>query len=135
MTRSILHRIPVLAAALAILAACSESLLPEARLRGSYELVRFDGAPLPVLLGSRVLVVPVAAATAYELLRLAARNPERGAARALLGPGLALQALTTDEPDDDQLDVALVALHAALQPVPVVVGAESAVQVAPAATS
>lgn len=75
------------------------------------------GAPaLPILLGSRALVVPLAAAVAYEAFRVAAEHPERAAARALLGPGLALQALTTDEPSDEQLEVALVALEAALRP-------------------
>ena len=71
----------------------------------------------PVVIGaSRVALVPVVAAIAFEVLRAAAANPTRAMARALLRPGLALQSLTTAEPDDEQLAVALAALTAALAP-------------------
>jgi uncharacterized protein YqhQ len=70
--------------------------------------------PWPVRLAGRILLLPVIAALAYELLRLAARNYERAWVRALLAPALALQQLTTREPDDEQIEVAIVALERVL---------------------
>lgn len=68
--------------------------------------------PLDLLprLGSRLLLVPVIAGVAYEALKLAARHPSRPLARLLLAPGLALQGLTTREPDDRMIEIALAAL-------------------------
>ncbi|MBN1336871.1 MAG: DUF1385 domain-containing protein [Deltaproteobacteria bacterium] len=59
------------------------------------------------------LLLPVASVS-YELLRLSSRFFHLAPARWLAAPGLALQRLTTDEPDDEQIEVALAALHAAL---------------------
>lgn len=66
------------------------------------------------VVASRLVVLPLVAALAYEVLRLAADHLDTSWGRALARPGLALQGLTTDEPDDDQVEVALVALVAAL---------------------
>ncbi|MBQ9407377.1 MAG: DUF1385 domain-containing protein [Desulfovibrio sp.] len=60
-----------------------------------------------------LLIVPISA-LAYELIRYAARLPQSLWATLLRAPGLALQRLSTSEPDDSQLDVALVALREAL---------------------
>ena len=60
-----------------------------------------------------LLIVPISA-LAYELIRYAARLQEGLWAAVLRAPGLALQRLTTAEPDDTQLEVALVALREAL---------------------
>ncbi|HEX2849162.1 MAG TPA: DUF1385 domain-containing protein [Acidimicrobiales bacterium] len=62
----------------------------------------------------RFAVLPVVAAVAYELLRAVASHPDVWWARLLAAPGLALQGLTTAEPDLDQLEVALAALAAAV---------------------
>ncbi|MBX6378300.1 MAG: DUF1385 domain-containing protein, partial [Clostridia bacterium] len=59
----------------------------------------------------RLLFFPVVAGVAYEVLRASARA-QGWLFRAVTAPGLALQRLTTAEPDDDQLEVALVALRA-----------------------
>ena len=59
--------------------------------------------------------VPISA-LAYELIRYAARMPDGFWATLLRAPGLALQRLTTYEPDEAQLDVAVVALREALGP-------------------
>ena len=67
--------------------------------------------PLPIRLVSRVVLVPVIAALAYELIRFAARHHTNRAVRLLLAPGLALQALTTREPDEAQVEVAIAALE------------------------
>jgi uncharacterized protein YqhQ len=71
---------------------------------------------LPVLLASRAVLVPLMAAIAYELVTWVARRPA-GLRRAVIAPGLVLQGLTTAEPDEDQLEVAIVALQRALEPV------------------
>jgi uncharacterized protein YqhQ len=69
---------------------------------------------LPVRIASRVLLVPVIASVAYEVIRLSARRYSNRAVRALLAPGMALQALTTREPDQTQVEVALSALERVL---------------------
>lgn len=60
-----------------------------------------------------VLMLPISA-LAYELIRCAARRGDTLWGKILRAPGLMLQMLTTYEPDRDQLDVAVVALYAAL---------------------
>ncbi|MBC7092832.1 DUF1385 domain-containing protein, partial [Candidatus Bipolaricaulota bacterium] len=56
-------------------------------------------------------LLPVVAAGAYELLQLGGRYPHAWWLRPLLLPGLLLQRLTTREPADDQLEVALAVLR------------------------
>ena len=58
----------------------------------------------------RLLLLPVIAAVSYELMRLGAEHVKHGVVRTLLAPGLALQALTTRKPDDQQLEVGISAL-------------------------
>ncbi|MBA7618844.1 hypothetical protein ES703_26176 [subsurface metagenome] len=60
---------------------------------------------------SRIVLVPVIAALGYEVIYFGARHINNGLVRAILAPGLWLQALTTKEPDDSQLEVALSALE------------------------
>jgi uncharacterized protein YqhQ len=59
---------------------------------------------------SRVVLVPVVAGIAYELMRLGAANYRYQVVRWLLAPGLALQGLTTREPDDSMIECAIAAL-------------------------
>jgi uncharacterized protein YqhQ len=66
------------------------------------------------LIATRILGVPVIAGVSYEIIRLAARYRSNRAVGLIIAPGLALQRLTTREPDDDQLAVALAALAAVL---------------------
>ncbi|MCS6841559.1 MAG: DUF1385 domain-containing protein [Roseiflexus sp.] len=70
----------------------------------------FSGLPLGERLLSRILLVPVIAAVSYELLRLSAAHFHRGWVRRLMAPSLALQRLTTREPDDTMIAVAIAAL-------------------------
>jgi uncharacterized protein YqhQ len=63
-------------------------------------------------LASRVVLIPLVAAIAYELLRLGANQYHHAVVRAILRPSLALQRLTTREPDDEQLAVAIRAFTA-----------------------
>jgi uncharacterized protein YqhQ len=58
--------------------------------------------------------LPVIAAVTFELQRVFARFCTTGPLRALLWPGFLVQKITTIEPDDDQLEVALAALRATL---------------------
>jgi len=58
-------------------------------------------------------VVPVSG-IAYEAIKLSAKNASNPLVRFFIAPGLALQKITTKEPDDSQLEVAMVALKAAL---------------------
>jgi uncharacterized protein YqhQ len=58
--------------------------------------------------------LPLVAGVSYEFLRLSDRFAETRLVRLLISPGLALQRLTTREPDDPQREVALEALSAAL---------------------
>ena len=64
---------------------------------------------------SRLLLIPVVAALSYEVLRWAGRSD--GALVKLLSlPGLYLQKLTTAEPTDDMVEVAMTSLKAVLVP-------------------
>lgn len=64
---------------------------------------------------SRVLLIPVVAGVSYEIIRWSARHFHRRAVRWLIAPSLMLQRLTTREPTDDMLEVAIVALQAVLE--------------------
>jgi uncharacterized protein YqhQ len=64
---------------------------------------------------SRVALVPVIAALAYELMRLGAANYRYRVVRWLMAPSLALQGLTTREPDDGQMVCAITALERVLR--------------------
>lgn len=71
----------------------------------------------PILLRflSRLLLIPVVAGLSYEFIRFsAARSQSNAFVRALIAPGLALQGLTTREPDDSMLEVAIAALKEVL---------------------
>jgi len=71
--------------------------------------------PLLTRLATRLLLIPVVAGSAYEMLKLGARFYDQSAlVRVLAAPGLALQRLTTREPDDEMLEVAIVALETVL---------------------
>jgi len=63
---------------------------------------------------SRIVLLPVIAGASYEFIRLAARFADRPWMQVLVTPNLALQRLTTREPDDRMLEVALAALKAVL---------------------
>ena len=73
-----------------------------------------SGLPFGVRLVSRIVFVPLIAGIGYELLRLSAANYHRAWVRRLVAPTLALQKLTTEEPDEGMLEVAIVALRRVL---------------------
>ena len=67
------------------------------------------------LIASRILLLPLIAGLAYELIRFAGRHTDNRALMALLAPGLWLQRLTTRQPSLDQLEVSIRALKEVLQ--------------------
>jgi uncharacterized protein YqhQ len=63
---------------------------------------------------SRLALLPIIAGIAYEFIRLTARLSDQAWVRALITPNLRLQRLTTNDPDDGMLEVAIAALKAVL---------------------
>ena len=66
------------------------------------------------LILSRILLLPVIAGLAYELIRYAGKHQSNRVLMTLLAPGLWLQRLTTREPSDDQVEVSIRALRSVL---------------------
>ena len=64
---------------------------------------------------SRILLIPVIAGIAYELLRLGGKYPESAFMKVIVAPGLLLQALTTRYPDESQMEVAIASMNELLQ--------------------
>jgi len=67
------------------------------------------------LVVTRILLLPVIAGMAYELIRFAGKHPQNPALRTLLAPGLWLQRLTTRQPTLDQIEVSIRALREVLR--------------------
>jgi uncharacterized protein YqhQ len=67
------------------------------------------------LLASRILGIPLIAGLSYEVIKWAGKNRRKAWVRALMWPGLMLQNLTTREPDEEQLAVAIAALEKVLE--------------------
>jgi uncharacterized protein YqhQ len=65
----------------------------------------------PYLIGSRILLLPVIAGLAYELIRFAGKHQSNRILMTLLAPGLWLQRLTTRQPTLDQIEVSIRALQ------------------------
>ena len=76
-----------------------------------------------VMVGSRVLLIPVIASVGYEILRFGARHRSNPILKVLLYPGLVVQMITTKQPSDDMIEVAIVSMEQALEadgePIPV----------------
>src|SRR6478736_4308558 len=66
------------------------------------------------LVASRILGIPLIAGLSYEVIKWAGKHRNKSWVRAIMWPGLMLQNLTTREPDEDQLEVAIRALQAVL---------------------
>jgi uncharacterized protein YqhQ len=74
-------------------------------------LVPRSGVSLPLLFLSRIILVPVIAAVAYELVRFGASHYGNALVRAIYAPGLWLQSLTTRPPDHSMLEVSIASLQ------------------------
>jgi uncharacterized protein YqhQ len=71
--------------------------------------------PFYLKAGARIVLLPLIAGVSYELLKWSARHDTSLLVRLLIAPGLALQKLTTREPDDDQVEVAIRSMEGALE--------------------
>ena len=67
------------------------------------------------LIVTRILLLPVIAGLAYEVIRFAGKHPHNPILRTILAPGLWLQRLTTREPSLDQIEVSIRALREVLR--------------------
>ena len=68
-----------------------------------------------VRLASRIVLLPPIAGISYEVLRFGARFESNAFVRAMFAPNIALQALTTRVPEDDQIEVAIAAFETAVE--------------------
>jgi len=62
-------------------------------------------------LGYRILLIPVIGAISYELLKLSDKHRKSRIIKIVILPGLAVQHLTTKEPEDDMVEVAVATLE------------------------
>jgi uncharacterized protein YqhQ len=67
-----------------------------------------------VMVASRILLLPLIAALAYEVTQFGARHLSNPVVRAVMAPGLWLQGLTTKQPDDKMVEVGIAALEEVL---------------------
>jgi uncharacterized protein YqhQ len=68
-----------------------------------------------MMVGSRILLIPVIASVGYELLRLGARHRGNPVVRVVMWPGILVQMITTKQPTDAMIEVAIVAVEEALR--------------------
>ncbi len=68
----------------------------------------------PVMVVSRILLIPVIAAVGYEILRWGARHRANAIVHAVMLPGIWVQMITTRQPTDDMIEVAIVSMEQAL---------------------
>jgi uncharacterized protein YqhQ len=79
----------------------------------AFSVLKFDSLLLNLLV--RVTMIPVIAGVSYEIIRASARSRAQWLLSLITKPGLWLQNITTREPDDDQLEVAIFALKESLK--------------------
>ena len=77
-----------------------------------FSVVRFDS--LAANAGARIALLPLVAGLSFEVIRAAARKQSGRLFQVMVAPGLWLQGITTQEPTDDQLEVAIDALEKSL---------------------
>lgn len=78
----------------------------------AFSVVKFDS--LLLNFATRILLIPVISGVSYEIIRASAKSRGQQFLSIITRPGLWLQNVTTKEPDDSQLEVAIVALKEAL---------------------
>ncbi len=70
--------------------------------------------PFVLLVLTRLLMLPLIAGIAYEFIRFASKNMDNPTVRAIVAPNLALQRMTTREPDLEMIEVAIRAMERVL---------------------
>lgn len=78
-----------------------------------FSLIKFDSLLLNFLV--RIVLMPVVAGLSYEIIRLSAKKESSWFFKIMTKPGVWLQNITTQEPDDQQLEVAIEALKESLK--------------------
>jgi uncharacterized protein YqhQ len=78
-----------------------------------FSVIKFDSLLLNFLI--RIALIPLVAGLSYEIIRLSARKESGWFFKLITKPGVWLQNITTQEPDDQQLEVALEALKESLK--------------------
>ena len=78
-----------------------------------FSLIKFDSLVYNFLV--RLALIPLVAGISYEIIRLSARKESGALFKLITLPGVWLQNITTQEPDDAQLEVALEALKESLK--------------------
>src|SRR5215467_12754813 len=78
-----------------------------------FSLIKFDSLLLNFLV--RIVLMPVVAGLSYEIIRLSAKKESSWFFKVMTKPGVWLQNITTQEPDDQQLEVAIEALKESLK--------------------
>ena len=78
-----------------------------------FSLIKFDSLLLNFLI--RLALMPVVAGVSYEIIRLSAKKESSWFFKLMTRPGVWLQNITTQEPDDQQLEVAIEALKESLK--------------------
>jgi uncharacterized protein YqhQ len=78
-----------------------------------FSVIKFDALWLNLLV--RILLMPLVAGLSYEIIRYAAKKESGVIFKFMTLPGLWLQNITTQNPDDDQLEVAIVSLKESLK--------------------
>ncbi|MEO6724548.1 MAG: DUF1385 domain-containing protein [Blastocatellia bacterium] len=78
-----------------------------------FSIIKFDTLMLNML--SRIALIPLIAGVSYEVIRAAGKKESGAIFRLMTLPGLWMQNLTTREPSDDQLEVAIYALKESLK--------------------
>ena len=72
----------------------------------------------------RLAIIPFVAAFSYEIIKFAGKHEDSRVMRVIMYPGLLLQKLTTRQPDESQLEVAIISLEAAMDPYSVLAAAD-----------
>ena len=78
-----------------------------------FSVVKFDALWMNLLV--RIALMPLVAGLSYEVIRYAAKKESGAIFKFMTAPGLLLQNITTQEPDDSQLEVAIHALDESLK--------------------
>jgi uncharacterized protein YqhQ len=76
-------------------------------------VVKFDSLSLNLL--TRIAMIPLIAGISYEIIRAAGKKESGAIFKLMTLPGIWLQNLTTREPSDEQLEVAIYALKESLK--------------------
>ena len=94
---------------------CGTSFLLAVMVIAIFVFAMLGRPPMWLSIISRIVLIPVIAAIGYEFVRFGAAHYRNALVRSLLAPGLLLQAMTTGEPNDSQLEAALSALKTVIE--------------------